>query len=267
MPDQTVAASPFRSLYSQGVRTAAPSSLLKKSLKGGMRMSPPIDKDNPLGDVMDTNQPDQVPGAKPSLAKPAPPKTTAMANGKFPVSAYAGTPKAPGAIASAPNPAMAPGAQPAQPTQQKETASPLTGDPASVPTGASEDVAALPPNELKNARPFDPARKMSPGKAMGFSQRGAATPAGDDAPAATGTAPTADNGDPGSYPGGTGNFQRNFSNPTSAGIYHDYTKRLFGDQGSASPAVAGADAPSLLKPARRGKPGSAAPQEDESEAA
>lgn len=107
---------------------------------------------------------------------------------------------------------------------------------------------------------------LNPGKAMGFSQRGNQTPVGDDLNQGTPTSPgqfmsgdpnapggqlAPQPGDAGSSPaddlgaarenvqsdlnggghtGGVGPYARSFTNPTSAAIYHDYTRQLFGGQ-------------------------------------
>lgn len=106
---------------------------------------------------------------------------------------------------------------------------------------------------------------LNPGKAMGFSQRGNKTPAGDDLnvfqpgdPNASGGQLAPQEGDvsnsrdlgvqgdlgaaregiqsdlnPGQHAGGVGQYRRLFSNPTSASIYHDWTQKAFG--GAATP--------------------------------
>jgi hypothetical protein len=88
-------------------------------------------------------------------------------------------------------------ALPATPTTsaapQTESNNPLTGDTNRAPGGTTTSV--------------DPAR------AAGFSQRGAAVPAGSD-----------------QVTGGTGIFARKFSTPGAAGIYDKFVKRLFGNE-------------------------------------
>lgn len=88
-------------------------------------------------------------------------------------------------------------AVPATPTTsaapQTESNNPLSGDTNRVPGGATTSV--------------------NPAGAAGFSQRGAAVPAGDD-----------------ELTGGRGIFARKFSSPQSAGIYGDYVRRLFGNE-------------------------------------
>jgi len=119
------------------------------------------------------------------------------------------------------------------------------------------------PPQVEGTSRAVPAPTLQPGKAMGYSQRGNRTPPGDDlnqgqaaaTPAAgpgteetydAATAPPGPQGDlaaaregvqsdlqGGGHMGGIGQYARKFSNPTSASIYHDYTKRLFG--GAATP--------------------------------
>lgn len=81
---------------------------------------------------------------------------------------------------------------PVQPAPQTEAANPLVGD--------------------TTTQPEDTTSAVDPAQAAGFSSRGPATPKGADAV------------------GGTGIFQRRFSNPASAGIYDKYVRRLFGNE-------------------------------------
>lgn len=241
---------PVRSLFDQGVRSDT-TNPIKASLRSGMKQRPTLTRQDDLGEVMDTNTPASPAStgspAKPSILRKAPP-----------TAARAGMP--------------APG------TQQRETASPLTGDPASVPTGGTQDLGTVKPKPLSvvqrggGALPGDAtnspqawrggqqpgqggptdlgngvvlnAPKPNAAKALGFSQKGTGVPRGDDALPAAGNEPTVDNGtspggNAGTFPGGTGPLQRNFSNPTSASVYHDYTKNLFAGANTAPAARAG----------------------------
>lgn len=118
------------------------------------------------------------------------------------------------------------------------------------------------PPQVEGTSAVVPKPTLNPGKAMGFNQRGNKAPVGDDLnqPGATDpNAPPADGENPddnpdaapgdgtpqgdlaatregvqndlqgGGHVGGIGKYARSFSNPTSASIYHDYTKRLFGN--------------------------------------
>lgn len=109
---------------------------------------------------------------------------------------------------------------PATPTtvaaQQTESANPLTGDTNALPGGSVQD--------------------LNHGRAMGFSTKGPTAPGGTDVKTAppAGSPPTAS-------VGGSGIYQRSFSSPTAAAIYHDYTRKLFGDAGqpAATPQAQG----------------------------
>lgn len=86
--------------------------------------------------------------------------------------------------------------------QQTEKANPLVGDVNAQP----EDTTATVSNQAQSA-----------GAALGFSSRGAKTPAGLDAAASPNT-------------GGSGLYSRVFSNPRSASVYDGYVRMLFGDE-------------------------------------
>lgn len=123
--------------------------------------------------------------------------------------------------------------------QETESANPLTGTSNDLPMGKTQTLPSS-----------TPATDINHGRAMGFSSKGQATPAGQDitTPGATPDADAAMNGNPGSTPdtqtfsGGMGAYQRSFSSPTSAAIYHDYVKKIFG---SAPPQQPG-QTPSML---------------------
>lgn len=178
--------------------------------------------------------------------------STALANGRFPVSAYSGSPGGTDAFAAA-NPSLVadsappvssapvPGSTalpngnypvsayagapktPATPTtaaaQQTESANPLTGDTNSAPAGKTQDLASspvptnLPTNELANARPFDPAN-MNHGRALGFSAKGPTSPGGTDV-------------SPVSRP--------QFSSPVAGQIYDSYVKNVFSGGSTGQP--------------------------------
>ncbi len=93
-------------------------------------------------------------------------------------------------------PALPPPATP-PPQQQTEAVYPLSGATSTQP----QDTTSQLPNDARQA---------------GFSQRGQGVPRGTDA---------AD----GMTVGGTGLYARRFASPQAANIYHEYTKRLFGD--------------------------------------
>jgi hypothetical protein len=63
-------------------------------------------------------------------------------------------------------------------------------------------------------------------RSLGLSTKGNGTPSGDDISAPGSTLEKS--AQPDSFTGGTGQYQKSFSNPTSASIYHDYVKKLFG---------------------------------------
>jgi len=89
-----------------------------------------------------------------------------------------------------------PRSRPVAPAQQTEAANPLTGTASTQMEGTSAPINA--------------------GKAMGFTQRGAGVPRGNDASG-------------GANVGGTGLYARRFATPQSAAMYSDYVKRLFGE--------------------------------------
>lgn len=92
----------------------------------------------------------------------------------------------------------------------------------------------------------------SPARALGFGNAGPSIPGGDDV-ASPGLGKSA------GFSGGTGDMQRSFSNPTSANIYHDYTKKLFNSptpDADASQPVASTG----LKKAKKGKGAASAPE-------
>lgn len=89
-----------------------------------------------------------------------------------------------------------PRSRPIAPAQQTEAANPLTGTASTQMESTSAPVNA--------------------GKAMGFTQRGAGVPRGNDASG-------------GANVGGTGLYARRFATPQSAAMYSDYVRRLFGD--------------------------------------
>jgi len=97
----------------------------------------------------------------------------------------------PTAVASS-SPAPRVMAPPPPPVAQTEGSNPLSGDGTKQPQGTT--------TTLPSAAP------------MGFSSRGAAVPAGQDANPNV---------------GGVGPYARTFKDPRAASIYHDYTRRLF----------------------------------------
>lgn len=108
-----------------------------------------------------------------------------------------------------------------KPPQQTERANPLVGDSSQVPTGGTQDLA-----------PRQPANQ-----AMGFSSRGSAAPAGQDAEPSTQdkleSAGAGVQGDLAGQPapqhvGGTGLYKRTFKNPKSAELYGNFVRDLFG---------------------------------------
>jgi hypothetical protein len=100
-----------------------------------------------------------------------------------------------------------PSAQPTAPVPAKQSVeanSPLSGDTGGeAPTGT----ITAPPT-------------LNPASAFGVNRRGSTSPVGSSSP--------------NSFSGGFGPMERTFSNPGSAGLYHDYVQRLFGNQGQGN---------------------------------
>lgn len=131
---------------------------------------------------------------------------------------------------------------PQSPKPLTESTNPLTGGPSPAPTGSDKVIAASTPTpDINHSR------------ALGYSTRGSSIPKSTDA-----QPPTADNTSSQSFPGGIGAFKQPFSNPTSAAIFHGFTKKLFsGNNQSNSTPGAGV--------LTRAAPASTAGQEDEDE--
>lgn len=161
------------------------------------------------------------------LRMPTPGPSTAPGRGGIDVRSYTGSMYRPGATPT-------PGYQP-QPSAESAADRALRarfGPPPNergqidIAAGTSpvRSVPVTPPQQTEAANPLtgtsttqmpSTTSAINPGRAMGFTQRGAGVPRGMDA---TG----------GSSVGGTGLYARQFSNPQSAAIYTDYVKRLFG---------------------------------------
>lgn len=131
-------------------------------------------------------------------------------------------PTAPGASVPAPQPALAPALPPALPPSQPAAIQPALntpGMPVKSPTtaAASQTEGANPLTGDGNAQAGGTTDIVKPAQALGFAQRGAGTPPGQDA--ASGKDPNM---------GGTGLYAKKFSNPKSASLYDQYIKKLFG---------------------------------------
>jgi hypothetical protein len=146
---------------------------------------------------------------------------------------------------------LGPGGVPIPGSSQIESTNPLTGGKSPAPTGKTQTVSSTPatPNsggvitrgngDFAQLNPdagykgpkatLGASDTIDHGRALGFSSRGGAMPQSTDT-----NAP--------SFTGGTGAFQRAFSNPGSAQIYHSFVQNLFGSQnggggGGAAPST------------------------------
>jgi hypothetical protein len=156
---------------------------------------------------------------------------------------------------------------------QTESSNPLTGDTNSQPTGKTTGLTPRtlsvgqpqgqqqPAGSVTGLKPVQPASNQSlaqgspqnegydangqitssepdidHARALGVSTKGNGTPGGDD---------VSTPGQPASFAGGTGDAQRQFSNSTSAAIYGDYVKKLFGGGDGSQPTGYAANGTSL----------------------